>query len=78
MVKLKRGESSSWTSGNPVLQAGQPGYEIDNHRLKIGDGISNWNELDYISSPWDGGIINNSATIVADGGFRFKVLGYTI
>lgn len=75
MVKLKRGESSSWTSGNPVLQAGQPGYEIDNHRLKIGDGVSNWNELDYISSPWDGGIINNSATIVADGASDLKYWG---
>lgn len=75
MVKLKRGESSSWTYDNPVLQAGQPGYEIDNHRLKIGDGVSNWNELDYISSPWDGGVINNSATIVADGASDLKYWG---
>ena len=75
MVKLKRGESSSWTYDNPVLQAGQPGYEIDNHRLKIGDGISNWNELDYISSPWDGGLINNSATILADGASDLKYWG---
>ena len=42
---------SDWSSLNPILARGQSGYEIDSGKLKIGDGISNWNDLDYVTSP---------------------------
>jgi hypothetical protein len=44
-------ESSTWSSLNPILARGQSGYESDTDKLKIGDGISNWNDLDYVTSP---------------------------
>ena len=37
-----------WAQVNPKLAAGEPGYELDTHRLKIGDGEKAWNELPYI------------------------------
>lgn len=48
MIQFMRGASSAVTSDNPTLQAGQPFYEIDTHKLKIGDGSTVWNSLPYI------------------------------
>jgi hypothetical protein len=33
-----------------VLRLGEPGYEKDTGRLKIGDGVTPWNSLDYFSN----------------------------
>lgn len=48
MIQFYRGESSKFESINPILGAGQPGYEIDTHKLKIGDGSTKYNNLPYI------------------------------
>lgn len=45
IISLRKGTSSTWTSTNPVLASGEPGFDITNKTLKIGDGISNWNSL---------------------------------
>lgn len=47
IIQLKRGSSTAWKRLNPVLAIGEPGFEKDTGRLKIGDGISSWNELPY-------------------------------
>lgn len=47
--KLKRGTAARWQELNLVLQAGEPGVELDTLRLKIGDGDTAWNDLPYIS-----------------------------
>lgn len=40
---------SSFNSTNPVLEDGQLGIVTDySNRVKIGDGTSAWNELEYI------------------------------
>ena len=46
--KIRRGQSQVWADINPILADGEPGYELDTHRLKIGDGEKSWNELPYI------------------------------
>lgn len=45
--KLRRGPSSEWTADNPVLAQGEPGFETDTGRLKIGNGVSSWSSLFY-------------------------------
>ncbi len=35
---LRRGTSEAWSRVNPVLKYGEPGFEKDTNRLKIGDG----------------------------------------
>lgn len=30
------------------MAAGEPGYELDTHKVKIGDGTNFWNDLPYI------------------------------
>ena len=46
-IQLKRGKASTWKSLDPVLAYGEPGFEGDTGRLKIGDGVSKWSELNY-------------------------------
>lgn len=45
--RFRRDISTVWTSKNPLLEDGEPAVEIDKGRMKIGDGIHYWNELDY-------------------------------
>lgn len=47
-VQFKRGRAERWRELNIVLQAGEPGYVIDENRLKIGDGVTAWNDLPYM------------------------------
>ena len=37
----------NWSTNNPVLLAGEIGIESDTKLFKFGDGISDWNSLDY-------------------------------
>ena len=46
--KLKRGTAARWAELNLVLEQGEPGFVYDQNRLKIGDGITPWNDLPYI------------------------------
>lgn len=39
--------ATKWTTENPILQLGEVGYETDTNKLKIGDGITKWNDLPY-------------------------------
>lgn len=46
--QLKRGTAQRWIEANPVLRQGEPGFEYDTHKLKIGDGFTPWGALPYI------------------------------
>ena len=46
--KLKRGTAARWAEQNPILEQGEPGFVYDTNQLKIGDGITPWNDLPYI------------------------------
>ena len=55
---LKRGTAARWAEVNPVLQNGEPGFVYDQNRLKIGDGVTPWNDLPYIGGEGKQEIIN--------------------
>jgi hypothetical protein len=42
--------SSNWTTNNPVLLSGELGVESDTRKVKIGDGVTAWNSLLYLSA----------------------------
>lgn len=52
-IKVKMQQRSdtaaNWKSKNPVLAAGEIGYDTTNKITKIGDGTSKWNELEYFA-----------------------------
>lgn len=45
------GTAASFTSNNPTLAAGQYGIESDTGYLKIGNGVTAWNNLIYVNMP---------------------------
>lgn len=49
-IQQKRGTAARWTSLNPVLAAGEIGYETDTGLFKIGDGVTAWNSLSYAAA----------------------------
>lgn len=50
-IKLRRGTAAAWTSANPVLASGEPGYETDTGSIKVGDGTTAWAALPYRVQP---------------------------
>jgi hypothetical protein len=52
-MQQRRGTASQWISSNdglgPILNAGEIGWESDTNKFKIGDGVSNWANLDYFA-----------------------------
>ena len=46
-IQFKRATAASWTSSNPVLYAGEVGFETDTRKIKIGDGSTAWLNLQY-------------------------------
>lgn len=46
-IKLRRDTFQNWYDVNPTLADGEPGYDITNKKLKIGDGTTAWNSLPY-------------------------------
>lgn len=56
VLRHRRDTAANWTSNNPVLQAGQLGYETDTLKFKFGDGTTTWASLTYASSVSTGGI----------------------
>lgn len=48
-IQNRRATASQWTAANPVLAAGELGFELDTNRIKIGDGLKSWTALTYFS-----------------------------
>lgn len=49
MIQFKRGNTTSWRGAKEKLAPGQPGYDKNKHKIKIGDGDTEWSELPYAS-----------------------------
>ena len=73
-IKLRRDTAANWTSTNPVLAAGEPGYETDTRKIKYGDGTTAWASLGYAiptftvgaegTASGDGSVAYNGSTAV--------------
>ena len=48
-IQLRRDLSANWEGTNPILAQGEPGVELDTKKMKVGDGITTWNNLDYVA-----------------------------
>lgn len=58
-IQLRRDTAANWTSVNPKLAQGEIGIETDTFKLKIGDGVTDWNTLPYYAT----GVTKVTATI---------------
>lgn len=48
-IQNRRATAAQWTTANPVLAAGEIGFELDTNALKVGDGLTPWKTLPYLS-----------------------------
>ena len=46
-IQWRSGTAAEWTTANPVLLAGEAGYETDTGKWKLGNGSSAWSALIY-------------------------------
>lgn len=49
MIQIKRGKTKSWRGVSKPLAPGQPGFDKDKNKIKIGDGEHAWKDLPYAS-----------------------------
>lgn len=47
---IRNDSAATWATKNPKLARGEVGIEIDTGLVKVGDGVTNFNELDYINA----------------------------
>ena len=50
-IFLRRDTAANWSSENPVLSEGEPGFDTTNQILKVGNGTTPWNSLAQFQGP---------------------------
>jgi hypothetical protein len=53
-ILFRRDLAATWLSVNPVLSAGEIGLESDTGKIKLGDGSTDWETLDYFYGSLEG------------------------
>ena len=65
-MQQRRGTAEQWTDANPVLAAGEIGFETDTNQFKIGDGVNLWADLSYFKNLEDlGGSLDDYILVTA-------------
>ena len=65
LVKHCYGTAASWTSNDPILLAGEVGWESDTGKAKLGDGTSHWTALSYaVDFVPTSGLLDSTTTAV--------------
>ncbi len=49
-IQFRRNTAANATSSNPTLASGEPGFEEDTGKMKIGDGSTAWTSLAYVGA----------------------------
>jgi hypothetical protein len=49
-MQQRRGTAAQWTAANPILAAGEIGFETDSSKFKMGNGSSTWSALQYYAN----------------------------
>ena len=62
-MQIRRDTAANWNSANPVLLIAEWGFETDSGKIKIGDGSTAWQQLDYAFVSTKGGNMTDHFTI---------------
>lgn len=65
-IQVRRDTAANWTSVNPVLAAGEAGYETNTGQLKYGDGSTAWTSLPYFTAG-GAGTVTTVSVVTANG-----------
>ena len=80
-IQLRRDTAANWTSNNTILAIGETGFETDELRIKVGDGVTAWTSLNYVSGygtipGFNGQIVfNDSGILGANSSFSYVTGG---
>jgi hypothetical protein len=44
-IQVRRGTSAEWAAANPILDAGEPGYDTTTGQVRYGNGVARWASL---------------------------------
>lgn len=67
-MQQRRGTASQWTAANPVLAAGEIGFETDTEQFKMGNGTAAWADLSYFKNLEDlGGSLDDYILLTEKG-----------
>lgn len=58
-IQVRRDTAANWTSVNPILSAGEIGFETNTGKFKFGNGSSTWTALPYAAGEATGGFETN-------------------
>ena len=74
VLRHRRDTAANWTTNNPILEAGQVGFETDTLFWKFGDGITAWTALLYpVFSP---GALNDLTNVIETAPVAGQLLEY--
>lgn len=48
IIQLRKGTAAEWAASNPILASGEPGYDLTNNIIKVGNGTGAWASLSGI------------------------------
>ena len=79
LLQMRRGTAATWTSTDPTLSAGEWGYETDTGRAKIGDGLTAWTSLKYVTLRYNDLITGSGVSItqLTDGNSQVTGLSFS-
>ena len=58
-IQIRRDTENNWSTNNPILEAGEIGFNLTNGKHKIGDGTSHWSSLPYF-------VLDNEMSVAED------------
>lgn len=64
-IQLRRDTAANWSTNNPTPSAGEPCFETDTGKLKIGDGITAYNSLPYQGGTSDTVVTTDTAQTIS-------------
>jgi hypothetical protein len=65
-IQFRNDTEANWTAADPILAAGELGFETDTQQFKIGNGEDSWSDLPY------GGIVGATGPTGPDGERAFN------
>ena len=70
-IQLRRDSAANWGAQNPVLSEGELGYDTTNAKAKVGDGVSSWSALPFITDAPSSALIpgSNISLLTNDEGY---------
>ena len=67
-MQQRRGTAAQWIAADPVLAAGEIGYETDTNEFRIGDGVNVWSDLSPFKNLEDlGGSLDDYVPVTTKG-----------